>query len=34
VEPAVVDDLSKWLEARQEIAAKTSALLPPKDARW
>jgi len=34
VEPGVVDDLSKWLEARQEIAAKTSALLPPKDARW
>ena len=34
VEPAVVDDLSKWLEARQEIATKTSALLPPKDARW
>jgi len=34
VDAAVVDDLSKWLESRQEIAAKTSALLPPKDAKW
>ena len=34
VEPATIDDLTKWLESRQEIAAKTSALLPPKDARW
>ena len=34
VAPAVIDDLTKWLESRQEIAAKTSALLPPKDARW
>ena len=34
VAPAVVDDLNKWLESRQEIAAKTSALLPPKDASW
>jgi tetratricopeptide (TPR) repeat protein len=34
VDPAVLDDLTKWLESRQEIAAKTSALLPPKDARW
>lgn len=34
VDPAVVDDLTKWLESRQEIAAKTSALVPPKDARW
>jgi tetratricopeptide (TPR) repeat protein len=34
VDPAAVEDLSKWLESRQEIAAKTSALLPPKDAHW
>jgi len=34
VDPASVEELSKWLESRQEIAAKTSALLPPKDAHW
>ena len=34
VAPAAIEDLTKWLESRQEIAAKTSALLPPKDARW
>ena len=34
VSAAAVEDLTKWLESRQEIAAKTSALLPPKDARW
>jgi tetratricopeptide (TPR) repeat protein len=34
VDPAAIEDLTKWLESRQEIAAKTSALLPPKDARW
>jgi tetratricopeptide (TPR) repeat protein len=34
VDPAAIEDLSKWLESRQEIATKTSALLPPKDARW
>ena len=34
VDPAAVEDLSKWLASRQEIATKTSALLPPKDAKW
>ena len=34
VDPATVEDFSKWLDSRQEIAAQTSALLPPKDARW
>lgn len=34
VDPAVVEDFSKWLDSRKEIAAQTSALLPPKDARW
>jgi tetratricopeptide (TPR) repeat protein len=34
VDPAAVEDFSKWLDSRKEIAAQTSALLPPKDARW
>jgi tetratricopeptide (TPR) repeat protein len=34
VDPATVEEFSKWLGSRQEIAAQTSALLPPKDARW
>lgn len=34
VDPAAVEEFSKWLGSRTEIAAQTSALLPPKDARW
>ena len=34
VDPAAVEDFAKWLDSRKEIAAQTSALVPPKDARW
>ena len=34
VEPATLDGFAKWLEQRLEIASQTSALLPPKDAKW
>jgi tetratricopeptide (TPR) repeat protein len=34
VDPVAVEDLAKWLDSRKEIAAQTSALVPPKDARW
>ena len=34
VDAATLDGFAKWLEQRKEIASQTSALLPPKDAKW